>query len=131
MFSPILVPSLFYIYIVFSLYVLQIVLESIGISIWQMAVAPTIVPSIDAKGKAQRIENGCTSEKSDVEEESGSECGSDSDEFHEQSEATDRLLAVACDDGCVRLYCISDFNKLTYYRSLPRVSGETSSPLLE
>ncbi|KFK32171.1 hypothetical protein AALP_AA6G206900 [Arabis alpina] len=100
----------------------KIVLESIGISIWQMAVAPTIVPSIDATGKAQRLE------KLDAEEESGSEYDSDSEDFHEQSEeAADRLLAAACDDGCVRLYRISDSNKLTYYRTLPRVSGRALS----
>lgn len=105
-------------------------LESIGFSIWQMALAPINVPYIDVEGKAERIENGYSSEN---EEESGSEeDGSDSDEFHEQSDGsdTDRLLAVACDDGCVRLYRISDLDKLTYYRSLPRVSGETSSPPL-
>lgn len=101
-------------------------LESIGFSIWQMALAPISVASIDVEG----IKNGYSSENG---EESGSEeDGSDSDEFHEQSDGsdTDRLLAAACDDGCVRLYRISDLDKLTYYRSLPRVSGETSSPPL-
>jgi len=32
-------------------------------------------------------------------------------------------LAVACDDGCVRVYYVSDIDGLTYYRSFPRVSG--------
>lgn len=109
---------------------MQTVLESIGISIWQMALAPINVPTIDVEGKAEGIENGYSSEKSNDEEESGSEDDSDSDEFHEKSEDTDRLLAAACDDGCVRLYRISDLDKLTYYRSLPRVSGKTSSPPL-
>lgn len=105
---------------------LQIVLESIGNSIWQMALAPADVPSTDALGEA---ENGYSSEKSNADEESGSEedDSDDMDEFHDQSEATHRLLAAACDDGCVRLYRISDLNELTYYRSLPRVSGEKSS----
>jgi len=100
------------------------VLESIGISIWQMALAPISGFSSDVEG----IENGYLSEKSNDEEESGSEeDGSDSDEFHEKSEEEiDRLLAAACDDGCVRLYRISNLEKLTYYRSLPRVSGESS-----
>ncbi|KFK32173.1 hypothetical protein AALP_AA6G207100 [Arabis alpina] len=31
-----------------------------------------------------------------------------------------RLPNFTCDDGCVRLYRISDSNKLTYYRTLPR-----------
>uniref|UniRef100_A0A1J3HD33 Cirhin n=1 Tax=Noccaea caerulescens TaxID=107243 RepID=A0A1J3HD33_NOCCA len=103
----------------------KIVLESIGISIWQMALAPANVPSTDALGKA---ENGYSSEKSNADEESGSEeDDSDMDEFHDQLEATYRLLAAACDDGCVRLYRISDLNELTYYRSLPRVSGRALS----
>ncbi|XP_023636408.1 U3 small nucleolar RNA-associated protein 4 isoform X3 [Capsella rubella] len=108
----------------------KIVLESIGVSIWQMALAPVNVPLGDVEGKAKGIENGYSSEKSndDDEEESGSEeDDSDSDEFHEISEDTDRLLATACDDGCVRLYRISDLDKLTYYRSLPRVSGRALS----
>ncbi|CAN6808654.1 unnamed protein product [Brassica oleracea] len=90
------------------------VLDSIGISIWQMAVSPTYIDN--------RIENGYSSEK----EESEREDDSDSEEeFHHDH--SDRLLAAACDDGCVRLYRISDFNKLTYYRSLPRVSGRALS----
>ncbi|XP_019090308.1 PREDICTED: U3 small nucleolar RNA-associated protein 4 isoform X3 [Camelina sativa] len=109
----------------------KIVLESIGISIWQMALAPVNLPSVDVEGKAKEIENGYSSEKSNDEEESGGseeDDDSDSDEFHELvSEDTDRLLAAACDDGCVRLYRISDFDKLTYYRSLPRVSGRALS----
>jgi len=100
------------------------VLESIGISIWQMALAPISGFSSDVEG----IKNGYLSEKSNDEEEIGSEeDGSDSDEFHEKSEEEiDRILAAACDDGCVRLYRISNLEKLTYYRSLPRVSGESS-----
>jgi U3 small nucleolar RNA-associated protein 4 len=32
-------------------------------------------------------------------------------------------LALACDDGSVRLYNVPESGSLTYYRSLPRVSG--------
>lgn len=32
-------------------------------------------------------------------------------------------LALACDDGSVRLYNVPESGALTYYRSLPRVSG--------
>lgn len=95
----------------------QVVLDSIGISIWQMAVSPTYIDN--------RIENGYSSEK----EESESEDDSDSEEeFHHDH--SDRLLAAACDDGSVRLYRISDLNKLTYYRSLPRISGMNFSTLI-
>lgn len=101
----------------FIFFTVQAVLDSIGISIWQMAVSPTYIDN--------RIENGYSSEK----EESEREDDSDSEEeFHHDH--SDRLLAAACDDGCVRLYRISDFNKLTYYRSLPRVSGMNFSTLI-
>ncbi|PWZ16856.1 Nicastrin [Zea mays] len=33
-------------------------------------------------------------------------------------------LALACDDGSVRLYNVPESGALTYYRSLPRVSGD-------
>ncbi|CAF2124847.1 WD repeat-containing protein PCN [Brassica napus] len=89
----------------------KVVLDSIGISIWQMAVSPTYLLSID-----HRIEK----EESESEDDSDSE-----EEFHHDH--SDRLLAAACDDGSVRLYRISDSNKLTYYRSLPRVSGRALS----
>ena len=89
-----------------------------------MAVAP---PSAEAGAKGpELIQNGYLTEKSDDEEESGTE-----DELGAKSEVCDRHLAAACDDGCVRIYSVSESDKLTYYRSLPRVSGETSSrPLL-
>lgn len=32
-------------------------------------------------------------------------------------------LAIACDDGCIRIYNVSDLDGLTYIRSFPRVSG--------
>ncbi|XP_010556470.1 PREDICTED: U3 small nucleolar RNA-associated protein 4 [Tarenaya hassleriana] len=106
----------------------QIVLESIGVSIWQMAVAPTKEPSIDAEGKnAWQIQNGYLSENTDDDE--GSESGDDSDlrAIHKKSEDEYIRVAAACDDGCVRIYRISGLNKLTCYRSLPRVSGRSLS----
>ncbi|CAH8381705.1 unnamed protein product [Eruca vesicaria subsp. sativa] len=98
----------------------KVVLESIGVSIWQMSVAPL---SIKAGGKgSELIQDGYLSEKSDDEEESETE-----DELCEKSEVSDRHLAAACDDGCVRIYSVSESDRLTYYRSLPRVSGRALS----
>ncbi|KAJ0247484.1 Transducin family protein / WD-40 repeat family protein [Hirschfeldia incana] len=98
----------------------KVVLDSIGVSIWQMAVAP---PST-----VEPVQNVYLSEKSDDEEgESGVENGSEFDEAEEKPEVPDRRLAVACDDGCVRIYYVSDSEKLTYFRSLPRVSGRALS----
>ncbi|KAL0695503.1 hypothetical protein Bca4012_062683 [Brassica carinata] len=94
----------------------KVVLDSIGVSIWQMAVAP---PSTEAGGKGPEL---VQNEKSDDEEESETE-----DELVTKSEVCDRHLAAACDDGCVRIYSISESEKLSYYRSLPRVSGRALS----
>lgn len=84
-----------------------------------MAVAPLSTAEAEMMVKKEYL-----SEESDDEGESGVEDGS---EFDELEEKPDRRLAVACDDGCVRMYYVSDSEKLTYYRSLPRVSGEKTS----
>ncbi|WZZ10514.1 hypothetical protein YC2023_096435 [Brassica napus] len=97
----------------------KVVLDSIGVSIWQMAVAPLSTAEAEMMVKKEY-----SSEESDEEGESGVEDGS---EFDELEEKPDRRLAVACDDGCVRMYYVSDSEKLTYYRSLPRVSGRALS----
>ena len=57
-------------------------------------------------------------------ESSYSEDDYDSDEPNTSHIGNNNLrLAVACDDGCVRVYYVSDTEELTYYRSFPRVSG--------
>lgn len=78
-------------------------------------------------------ENGHTSPSiaSDVDEEN-SESEDDDDNIHavqshDQDDAESTRLAIACDDGCVRIYSVSDAEKLIYNRTMPRVSGETSS----
>ncbi|KAF3514165.1 hypothetical protein F2Q69_00008116 [Brassica cretica] len=97
----------------------KVVLDSIGVSIWQMAVAPLSTAEAEMMVKKE-----FSSEESDDEGESGVEDGS---EFDELEEKPDRRLAVACDDGCVSMYHVSDSEKLTYYRSLPRASGRALS----
>ena len=82
-----------------------------------MAVAPLSTAEAEMMVKKE-----FSSEESDDEGESGVADGS---EFDELEEKPDRRLAVACDDGCVSMYHVSDSEKLTYYRSLPRASGET------
>ncbi|XP_031281366.1 WD repeat-containing protein PCN-like [Pistacia vera] len=109
----------------------KIVLESIGFSIWQMAVAPFNNRLIHSEEKSLHVGNGYVNDKSndsDDYETSGSDSDSDLDGLHEESVIIeDTLVAVACDDGCVRIYRISDSEELTYYKSLPRVSGRVLS----
>lgn len=112
---------------------LQVALDSIGVSIWQMAAVPIISLLHHTKDDTLLIENGHANDKigdgdDDDPETSDSEDDSDLVELHGQPTSENRLVALACDDGCVRIYGISDSDKLTYVKSLTRVSGEISAP---
>lgn len=94
-----------------------------------MAVAPSCDSLTRDDHKAGRTENGYADENSDNgvgDVTSESEDDSDAAELHEQIVTEKEHLAFGCDDGCVRIYTISEAHELIYYRSLPRVSGEIS-----
>ena len=93
-----------------------------------MAVAPYIEGVVDTKPKLEHLVNGFLNDKGDEDETSDSEDDSDSDELQEQPVIELPRLAIACDDGSVRIYSISDSDELVYTKSLPRVSGEIPSP---
>lgn len=103
---------------------MQSALESIGVSIWQIAAASSSSPEVHREEvKTQDTENGhVTDDETDCQDCSESEDDSDSSELHVQS--SDTSLAIACDDGCVRIYNIGDAEEFIYKRSLSRVSGE-------
>ncbi|WCJ43302.1 Transducin family protein / WD-40 repeat family protein [Euphorbia peplus] len=105
------------------------VLESVGVSIWQMAVAPSRSPLSPKDPKLERLGNGYLHDKQNGTEYEFSESGSDSesDELIEQSVVEDPRIAIACDDGCVRIYTIPDSDVLIYNKTLPRVSGRVLS----
>lgn len=69
--------------------------------------------------------NGCTdSELSYVDDGESSDDDDDSAKTSSSYRANEfQRLALACDDGSVRLYNVPESGPLTYYRSLPRVSG--------
>ncbi|KAK4478315.1 hypothetical protein RD792_017604 [Penstemon davidsonii] len=108
------------------------VLDTIGISIWQIAAEPlndlqttTNHETISENGHASlSISNGIDEEDSSESEDDGDR---DAVELHEENNAKYTRLAIACDDGCVRIYNVSDEEKLTYNRTLPRVGGRTLS----
>lgn len=108
-------------------------LDSIGVSIWQMAVPPCNDMHPHTKQEPQHIANGHAngelSQDGDSEIISDSEDDDDSVGLHEQP-AIENPVALACDDGCVRLYSIYDLDKLAYVKSFARVSGEKSAPLV-
>ncbi|KAJ6685794.1 WD REPEAT-CONTAINING PROTEIN PCN [Salix purpurea] len=107
------------------------VLESTGVSIWQMAVAPSTNTEIHSEDKSQHLGNGYLNDRykggEASEDSSESEDDSVSDEQHEHIVVEDPLLAIACDDGCVRIYTIPDSDDLIYNKTLPRVSGRVLS----
>ncbi|XP_020571588.1 U3 small nucleolar RNA-associated protein 4 homolog [Phalaenopsis equestris] len=106
----------------------KIVLDTIGVSIWQMALQP-INDSFHFGGKElQPLPNGNTYQDGDSNFDSSY---SDGDEDPTELSAAiignkNLHLALACDDGCVRLYTVEEGN-ITYKRTFPRVSGRTLS----
>ncbi|XWS09544.1 hypothetical protein CRYUN_Cryun40dG0093800 [Craigia yunnanensis] len=110
----------------------KIVLESVGVSIWQMAVAPiNKLPALE-EPRSHHFGNGYLNDKyeyddSDDEESCENEDVSDSEQVHQKLVMEDRRVAIACDDGAVRIYTIFDSDKLIYHKSLPRVSGRALS----
>ncbi|KAF4351734.1 hypothetical protein CsatB_007397 [Cannabis sativa] len=97
-------------------------LDSTGVSIWQMSAAPC---NQNTEPGTQHLGNGYLSNNLN-EESSDSEDDSDSAELHVQSVIENPRVALACDDGCVRIYSVIE-DKLIYTKTLPRVSGRILS----
>lgn len=111
---------------------MQTVLDSIGVALWQMAAEPFNWP--EPKQNSSRYKNGPVNQEMDGhndEESCDSEVDDDTIELQEVSTTENTHLAIACDDGCVRIYNLTGEDKLTYVRSLPRVSGETATPVCQ
>lgn len=113
---------------------MQIVVDSVGVSIWQMAATPCNTSHSDNKQDSEFIENGHVRDRingssdDDDGDSSASEDDDDSVELREELVIDNTCVAIACDDGCVRIYNFSDSDHLMYNKSLPRVSGEIASP---
>lgn len=101
----------------------KVVVDPIGVSIWQMATHPLS----NRKQAVAYLENGHASGDGDGDVTSDSEVEADSLELYEEPFSGNACIAIACDDGCVRLYDISDPDQVTYHKSLPRVSGRVLS----
>ncbi|XP_058725108.1 WD repeat-containing protein PCN-like [Vicia villosa] len=106
------------------------VLESNGVSIWQMAVA--LSKSDDGETNGVHMENGFSKRflngfDDHEDSESDEDSDSDSPEVLKQSSLEGPRVAVAFDDGCVRIFTISDTNEFIYLKSLTRVTGRVLS----
>lgn len=91
-----------------------------------MALAPLTNTARIGHMTSENHGNGSSCESNNDSESSESENDeSENDESNEVSVSDNRYLAVASDNGCVRLYEIPDSDQLVYWKSLPWVSGET------
>ncbi|XP_062214678.1 WD repeat-containing protein PCN-like [Phragmites australis] len=111
------------------------VLDTVGVPLWQMAMEPSddsIKSEINSSGFAI---NGHANhnDRSDSDLSNADDCDNSDGEdgSHKTSSSYNanefQRLALACDDGSVRLYNVPESGALTYYRSLPRVSGRILS----
>lgn len=110
---------------------LQTVLDSIGVSIWQMATAPYSSLKNQIEQKPLDMANGHANNKFNHDDDETSDSDSEDDdslEIYKQPRTEETFVAIACDDGCVRIYYISDSETMTYVKSLTRVSGEVAEP---
>ncbi|KAI3491235.1 hypothetical protein L1887_44492 [Cichorium endivia] len=107
----------------------KVLVDPIGVSIWQMATNPLCKQQSNRKQELGYLENGHATDRSigDGDVTSDSEVEADSLELYEEPFNGTACIAVACDDGCVRIYDISDSDEVTYQKSLPRVSGRVLS----
>ena len=104
---------------------LQTVLDSDHVSIWQMAVTFPKSDAINAEQKGGRMGNGYVSKFNDSDEHESSDSDEDYDspDTGKQSVVESPRVAIGYDDGCVRIYAISDADEFIYVRSLPWVKG--------
>lgn len=99
--------------------------------IWQMAMEPSDDAKNTENNSSEFAVNGhanqndsSDSDLSNVDDGDNSEDEDGSAETGSSYHVNDfQRLALACDDGSVRLYNVPESGALTYYRSLPRVSG--------
>nr|CAB3498301.1 unnamed protein product [Digitaria exilis] len=111
------------------------VLDAVGVPLWQMAMEPSDdYKNSEINGSGMAISghanhsDSSDSDLSNVDDGDNSEDEESSPDLRSSYHVNDlQRLALACDDGSVRLYNVPESGTLTYYRSLPRVSGRTLS----
>ncbi|KAL3351649.1 hypothetical protein AABB24_019965 [Solanum stoloniferum] len=105
------------------------VLDSIGVSIWQMAVEPCNNAQLH-QNLPKKYENGHVSFTSGASSDSESSEGEEDDDsvvIHVDDVNENGRIAFACDDGRVRICTVSDEKNLSYERLFPKVNGRTLS----
>lgn len=114
-----------------NIFALQTVLDTIGVPIWKMAMEPSVEPkSSEINGFGLPINGNSNQHDYSDSDTSNVDDGDSSDDEAGPSKTSSshnmnefQRLALACDDGSVRLYHVPESGALNYYRALPRVSG--------
>ncbi|CAM6083883.1 unnamed protein product [Calypogeia fissa] len=104
------------------------IVESYGGSVWQLAAEPLVKPVQSSKigNGSVRMQNGALDDDSD--ESSDEEDSDNEDDKHVEQKAAEQRVVVGCDDGCLRLFTVSDSDEgMLYRRSFPRVEGRILS----
>lgn len=99
------------------------VVETIGVSIWQMAAEP-LQCARDSRVESSRDNDDGEDDEDDDDENGISSTASGSDS--EEEELVVQRVAVGCDDGAVRIYVVRE-EGMEYYRSFTRVEGKILS----
>ncbi|PIA39473.1 hypothetical protein AQUCO_02600132v1 [Aquilegia coerulea] len=104
----------------------KVLLNSIGVSIWQMAVEPLQESLVS---EYQHAVNGFANHQDTTSDDESSESDDDADSIELQLQAVleNPRVAIACDNGRVSLYYVSESDGITYDKSLPRVEGRVLS----
>ena len=105
-------------------------LGSIGVSIWQMALAPSKTDLVNNEARHDHMGNGFlnNNKDNDGDEHESGDSEEESDSFNSLKTLEDPRVAIGCDDGSVRIYAISETDEFVCTKLLPRVDGEISSP---
>lgn len=103
--------------------ILQAAVESMGGSVWQLAaehINDTAQGSNGTSKNSSRADDG-----SDEEDEGNSSSDSDRDD---EPVNGDQRVALACEDGCVRIFEVGNAHEgMVYRQSLPLVKGRVYS----
>lgn len=101
---------------------LQTVLHSQDVPIWQMAVTLPKSDKVNGEANGHAMGNGYL-RNSDDHEISDSDEDSDEHNTVKQSVTEDPQVAIGYDDGCIKIFSISDADEFLHVKSLPRVEG--------
>jgi hypothetical protein len=103
--------------------VLQEVVESMGGSVWQLAAEHTT--RIQKKTMSDGVLQSTGSSKEDEGSSDSEDVSISGSEDEHQNENREQRVALACEDGCVRIFAVADRQLgMLYRQSLPRIKGE-------